>query len=229
MVRCPACTDFLKVSRLTPDEQQHTLAHITDRDDDTRDEMLALRFLGRQMLDDPFGMLSIWGRKGGAKSLLLSALVAEFCRKQRPAVYFNASEIVQMLSPGDEAGMGGDWKGDMAACKRKLMDAPVLAIDEVDKIKWSAWQVQHIGEVLEYRHRFAVCRVTLLAMNKPPWQWSNSDDVEHIASRLSDGRFYRRWPDDKLKWLPKCANGAPELPGLFEVTLPDIRPTLRRY
>jgi chromosomal replication initiation ATPase DnaA len=213
-LRCPHCTDWLKVSRLTLEEQQHTMA---------------LRFLGKQMLDDPFGFLSIWGRKGGGKSLLLTALVAEFCRMKRQAVYFNASEIVTMLQPGDDKGLDGDWKGDMEACKRKLKSAPVLAIDEVDKIKWTGWQVQQIGEVIEHRHRNASTHVTLLAMNKPPWEWSNAGEVEHIASRLSDGRFYRRWPEDKRKWLPKCANGKPELPGLFEVTLPDIRPTLRRY
>lgn len=229
MVRCPQCTNWLSVSRLTAEEQQYTVDHITDRAEDTRGEMMALRFLGKQMLDEPFGFLSIWGRKGGGKSLLLTALVAEFCRRKRPAYYFNANEIVSMLNPVDEVGMGGDWKGDMEACKRKLKDAPVLAVDEVDKIKWTSWQVQQIGEVIEYRHRYAHCRVTLLGMNKPPWEWNNAGEVEHIASRLSDGRFYRRWPADKMQWLPKCAQGQPELPGLFEVTLPDIRPTLRRY
>lgn len=228
-MRCPTCTNWLGFSRLTEDEQEYTLADIKDRADDNRGEMMALRFLGKQMLDDPFGFLSIWGRKGGGKSLLLAAMVAEFCRRKRPAVYFNAGEVVSMLSPGDDPGLGGEWKGNMDACKRKLMDAPVLAIDEVDKIRWTPWQVQQIGEVIEYRHRYSVCRVTLLAMNKPPWEWSNAGEVEHIASRLKDGRFYRRWPADKLKWLPACANGKPELPGLFEVTLPDIRPTLRRY
>lgn len=229
LVRCPACTNWIAVTRLTEDEQQHTVDHLTDRSDDVRGEMMALRFLAKQMLNDPFGFLSIWGRKGGGKSLVLTALVAEFARRGRPAYYFNASEVVSMLNPGNDPGLGGDWKGDMDACKRKLKDAPVLAIDEVDKIKWTPWQIQQIGEVIEHRHRYANCRVTLIAMNKPPHEWSNAGDVEHIASRLGDGRFYRRWPDDKMKWLPLCANGKSELPGLFEVTLPDIRPILRRY
>lgn len=229
LVGCPACTDWLKRSRLTEEEREHTIEHVAERADDDRGEMVALRFLGKQMLDDPYGFLSIWGKKGGGKSLLLTALVASFCRIKRPAVYFNASEVVTMLAPRDEIGLAGEFKGDMDARKRQLKDTPVLAIDEVDKIRWTPWEVQQIGEVIEHRHRYAECRVTLLAMNKPPWEWSNSGSVEHIASRLSDGRFYRKWPDDKLKWLPKCANGVPELPGLFEVTLPDVRPSLRRY
>lgn len=229
-IRCEHCADWLKSSRLTPEERQHTLDDITERADDTRGEMMALRFLGKQMLADPFGFLAIYGRKGGGKSLLLTALVAEFCRAGRQAAYFNASEVVTLTSYGDDKEIDGFQRvGSYDAAKEILKKLPVLAIDEVDKIKWTMWQVQHIGEVIEYRHRHADSRVTLLAMNRPPWEWSNAPDVEHIASRLSDGRFYRQWPQDKMKWLPLCAKGNPELPGLFEVTLPDIRPTLRRY
>lgn len=229
-VRCPHCTDWIKVSRLTVEERKHKIDDITDRDDDTRDEMMALRFLGKQMLSDPFGFLAIYGRKGGGKSLLLTALVAEFCRANRQAAYFNASEVVSLTAYGEEKEIDGFQKvGNYEGAKAILKKIPVLAIDEVDKIKWTPWQIQQIGEVLEHRHRHADTHVTLFAMNRPPWEWSNAGDVEHIASRLSDGRFYRRWPEDKLRWLPKCANGDAELPGLFEVTLPDIRPTLRRY
>ncbi|MCC6454462.1 MAG: ATP-binding protein [Caldilineaceae bacterium] len=231
LVRCPDCTDWLAHSRLTPEEQAHTLDDIADRDDDSRGEMLALRFLGKEMLADPFGFLSIWGKKGGGKSLLLTALIAEFCRAGRNARYFNAGEIVSLLSPGDDKEIDGfrHVAGNPDACKAALKAVPVLAIDEVDKLKWTAWQVQQIGEVIEHRHRHAESLVTLFAMNRPPWEWQNAGEVEHIASRLSDGRFYRRWPDDKLRWLPKCAGSKPELPGLFEVTLADIRPRLRRW
>jgi len=208
----------------------HSLDQIIDRKEDARGEMLALRFLGKQMLADPFGFLSIWGKKGAAKSLLLTALVAEFCRQKRQAVYFNASEVVSLISYGEDKAIDGFQKvGNYEAAKALLKKIPVLAIDEVDKIKWTAWQVQQIGEVIEYRHRNVDCRVTLLAMNKPPHEWQNAGDVEHIASRLEDGRFYRQWPEKYAAKLPKCANGVMELPGLFEVTLPDIRPTLRRW
>src|SRR5687768_17449049 len=54
LVRCPDCTDWLAVSRLTVEEQHHTIDDINDRKDDQRGEMMALRFLGKQMLDDPY-------------------------------------------------------------------------------------------------------------------------------------------------------------------------------
>lgn len=229
--RCTGCTDWLTISRLTAEEQQHTIAHIKERADDARGEMMALRFLGKQMLTDPYGFLSIWGKKGGGKSLLLTAMIAEFCRLGHNSQYFNSGEIVSLLSPGEDKEIDGfrHWAGNPDACKARLKEIPVLAIDEIDKVKWSAWQIAQIGEVIEHRHRNAETHVTIFAMNKPPWEWYNADEVEHIASRFNDGRFYRQWPGEKREWLPKCANGKPELPGLFEVTLPDIRPTLRRY
>lgn len=228
-VYCPKCTDWLTLSRLTAEEQAHTIDEIADRDDDPRGEMLALRFMGKEMLRDPYGFLSIYGKRGAAKSLLLTALIAEFCRRGRQAIYFNAAEIVSMLSPGDDAPIDGFRysPGNPESSKRKLIDIPVLAIDEIDKIRWSAWHIQHIGEIIEWRHRHADRLVTLFSMNKPPWSWQNAEQTEHIASRLRDGRFNRRWPEDKAKWLPACAVDG-EIAGLFQVTLPDIRPTLRR-
>jgi chromosomal replication initiation ATPase DnaA len=238
-VRCDKCTDWLRHSRLTREEQKHTIDDLTDRPgDDPRDEMMALRFMAKAMLVDPFGFFSIWGRKGGGKSMILTALIAEFARAGQQAVYFNASELVTLVSYGDDKEVDGFQKvGSYDAYKQRLKDIPILAIDEMDKIKWTPWQVQHIGEIFEHRHRNVETHVTLLAMNRPPEQWSNPDDVEHIASRLRDGRFNRLWPDEYKDDVPACAHKRMgnkgellgyELPGLFEVTLPDIRPTLRR-
>lgn len=230
-VRCDHCTDWLAHSRLTEEERHHKLADIANRPDDKRGEIYVLRFLGKQMLDDPFGFLSIYGHKGGGKSLLLTALVAEFCRLRREAVYLNAGDVVTMLSAGDDNEIDGfRVVGNYEAAKKRLKSVAVLSIDEMDKIRWTPWQVQQIGEVIEHRHRNAARLVTLFAMNNPPWAWGDKPDVagavEHIASRFRDGRFHRRWPDGTKK--PACLNGSNDVPGLFEVTLPDIRPTLRR-
>lgn len=232
---CPDCTDWTKRSRLTPEEQKHRMDDIVDRKDDPRREMWALRFMGKQMLADPYGYLTIYGHKGGGKSLLLTALIAEFCLQGKEALYFNASEIVTALNPGEDNMVDGFRyvAGNPESAKRRLKTVPVLAIDEPDKIKWSSWQVQHIGEVLEHRHRNAGKLVTLFAMNKPPWLWPNANEVEFIASRMQDGRFYRLWPAEHSGNVPACAvldvDGRPEIPGIFEVTLPDMRPALRRY
>jgi DNA replication protein DnaC len=220
---------------LTPEEREYMIDDLKDRPDDKRREVLVLRFLAKEMLRDPFGFLSIWGRKGGGKSVVLAALVAEFCRQKREAVYFNAGDIVTLLSPGEDKEIDGFRyvAGNPDANKRRLKEISVLAIDEIDKLTWSNWQIQQIGEVIEHRHRNAARLVTLIAMNKAPWEWNNATQVEHIASRLEDGRFCRQWPEG-IRTIPSCLRPDPnnagryEAPGLFEVTLPDMRPMLRR-
>lgn len=229
--RCPRCTDWLAHSRLTDEERNHTIDDLKNRPDDReRGEMYVLRFLAKEMLNESYGFLSIYGHKGGGKSLLLTALVASFCRQRVNAVYFNSGDIVTMLSAGEENEIDGfRVAGNFEVAKRRLKGLPVLAIDEMDKIRWTDWQIQQIGEVIEHRHRHADRLVTLFAMNYPPLKWHEKvgEKVEHIASRLADGRFHRQWPANVK--VPGCLKGSRDVPGFFEVTLPDIRPTLRRF
>lgn len=239
-VPCSQCADLLSKSRLTLEEQGMTVDSIGPRDDDQTGEDIALRFLGKEMLRDPFGFLSICGPAGNAKSLLLVALIAEFCRRGRQAVYLNADELVYLINPGEDKKIDGlpqAVTGEPGAMMRYFERVPVLAIDEIDKIGWTAWQVQRIGALIEHRHRNAERLVTLLAMNRPPEQWRNAGDVEHIADRLTDGRFRRYWPQDRELQLPSClaeykeaVNGVTVhyAPGLFQTRLPSLRRHLRR-
>lgn len=237
-IRCVVCANFLATSRLTPDEQQLTIDAMSSRPEDTQGYIVAMRFLAKQMLSDPFGFLSIAGVKGAGKSLLSVALVATFARGGREAVYYTAGEIAAKLT--DFNGDNNDIPGDPAQFCERLKRVPVLAIDEIDKIKWSQWLVRTLGDVLDYRHRNAATHVTILTMNHGPAAWVADPGVyvEHIASRLSDGRFHRFWPTAVRDRLPPClekhfdsdadGNRHHYAPGLLFVDLPDARPGLRR-
>lgn len=237
-IRCTACANYLAGSRLTLDEQRITVDTMSSRTEDTQGYITAMRFLAKEMLRDPFGFLSIAGVKGAGKSLLSVALVATFARSGREATYYTASEIAAKLT--DWNSESGDIPGDPAQFCERLKRTPVLAIDEIDKVKWSQWMVRTLGDVLDYRHRNAATHVTILTMNHGPAQWPTEPGVyiEHIASRLSDGRFHRFWPVAIRDRLPPClekhfdtdADGTRRhyAPGLFFVDLPDARPGLRR-
>ena len=240
LVRCGKCTNLLKVSRLTEEEQAARIDDITTRMDDKYGEGLALRFLAKEMLRDPFGFLTIWGTPGNAKSLLLVALVAEFCRSGRQAVYVNADDLVALLSPGEDTEVDGFRyvPGNPDANLNRLKSTPVLALDEMDKLKWSDWQVQKIGALIEYRHRQSEKLVTLFAMNKHPSQWSNAGSIGHLTDRWMDGRFNRYWPEGQERFLPACLDQFKEnvggvtryfAPGFFHATLPSMRSAQRRY
>ncbi len=239
LARCGKCTNLLKSSRLTEEEQSTRIDDISTRIDDKIGEGLALRFLAKEMLRDPFGFLTIWGTPGNAKSLVLVALVAEFCRSGRQAVYVNADDLVALLNPGDDTEVDGFRyvPGNPDANLNRLKNTPVLALDEMDKLKWSDWQVQKIGALIEYRHRHSEKLVTLFAMNKHPDRWSNAGSIGHLTDRWMDGRFNRYWPEDKTRSLPGCLDRFKEniggitryyAPGFFHAELPSMRSAQRR-
>lgn len=232
--RCKACANYLKTCRLTPAEQKLEIDDLRNRPEDKQKYIPALRFLAKEMLRDPYGYLSITGVKGAGKSMVSAALVATFARNGREAVYYTSSEIATALTDFEN--------GDPNKFCERLKRAAVLAIDEMDKIKWTQWVVRTLGDVLDYRHRNAETKVTILTMNHGPEAWPTEEGVyiEHIASRLADGRFNRFWPAAVQDRLPPCleehfdmvdiVNGVRRhyVPGLFTIDLPDARPGLRR-
>ena len=230
LARCGSCADWLQECRLNPYERAR-IADITERpaSEDPQGEMRAVRFLCKQMLADPFGFLSFAGVMGSGKSLALTALVAEFCRRGTQAVYYTAPEIVEKLR--DFENKNTFIKGDIDALIERLKRIPVLAVDELDKAMWTGYQIEKLGEVIDYRHRNADTQVTLFSMNRRPAEWRNADDVAYIGSRMIDGRFNRYWPEKFSAQRPGCATKDDRgwyVPGLFELTLEDVRPRLRR-
>lgn len=237
-IRCAACTDYLAGCRLTPEEKRLTLADMRNRAGDPKGYIVAMRFLAGQMLADPYGFLSIAGVKGAGKSLISATLVATFARNGREAVYYTASEVAAKLTDWDA--QSDDIPGDPAKFCERLKRINVLALDEIDKVRWSQWLVRTLGDVLDYRHRHAADRVTILTMNRGPDAWPHDAGVyiEHMASRLTDGRFHRFWPDAHRDRMPQClastfdtdaeGNRHHYAPGLLFVDLPDARPGLRR-
>lgn len=134
-------------------------------------------------------------------------------------MYYTGPDIAKLYNPYD---------GDPAASDQHFKAIPVLAIDEMDKVKWSEWNIEMIGNMIDHRYRNQESKVTLFAMNAPPEQWSNADRLTYLASRLRDGRFGRRWPEHLMDALPAAANGDPFIPGYINLDMPDLRPALRR-
>lgn len=199
LVPCPACHTWLAHSRLTPEEQQTSLSHITGGG-----SAGTLRRLGEQMLGDPFGWFMVWGGTGSAKTLFLHALTAGFCRAGTEARYYHAADLAD--------GLYRDIEGD-SANHELYRRIPVLVIDELDKFRLTDWSRKQLQALLDDRYRNMRTHMTLFAANRDPFddEWLPDD----IKSRLSDGRF-RRVVDGR------------EHPGVYQVKAPDMRPNLRR-
>lgn len=224
----------MKRSRLTPEEQTHTIDCLLPRSEDTDKHVAVMKFLCKEMLRDPFGFLSFQGSFGDGKSLALTALVAEFCRKRVQAQYWHIEDLLKLIMPFTTTIDGEEvTQHDIDNRYHVLHEIKVLAIDEPDKAVWSDWKAGKIGELIDHRYRHRHTLVTLFAMNKPPEKWVGAERVGAMDSRLHDGEFNRAW-DCKYK-MPPClkdsirpSDGKHFAPGFFVVNLPDARPNLVR-
>lgn len=174
-----------------------------------------LRWLVADCCATPVGMVTLWGKFGTAKSMTVQAVVAQLVRQRKPARFAHAKTIEQRWFD--------DMHGDTSNAK-VFLEAPVLAIDELDKCNLkSDWVRQQFQLLMDTRYRAAVdgAQLTLITLNGRPEDVLPGD----IASRLNDGRFYRQWPANAgankfvvERW------GAKALPGVIELVGDDARP-----
>lgn len=227
----PATSDqLLRSCRLTKTEQTVGFDSLERNSTDAANEIAVLRQAMRRLVEHPTGWWMLIGPPGNAKSLILSIIVAESCRRGVAARYYNASEIDRATKPPavHEDGVK-EYEGNPDAFKAMAKRLPVLAIDECDKLNWTHWQIQHIGEILEDRYRNQAQRLTVFAANLEPALWSNAGNLWHLISRFNDGRFRLVWQGDKTPRAlanHKLPDGRHYIPGVFTITLSDVRPAL---
>jgi len=203
---CPTCHDYLRHSRLNDEERKLTLAGIVGAG-----SAATLRTLGELILASPWGFSVVWGGTGTAKSHLLMALVGSLCRRGVQAVYYHAVDL--------QSGLYRDMSDDSNNLEH-YRRVPVLAIDELDKFRFTDWSRSQLQGLLDHRYREAIARrqITLFSMNKDP---AGMDDgkywlPEDILSRFSDGRFNRCAPEGQL------------IPGVHHALGADMRPFMQR-
>lgn len=211
-VRCTACDiDYSRKCGLTDTEQMFTAESIKGATDTQR----TLRYLVSQIADNPVGWLTLYGAYGTAKTLAVQCIVAELVRRKRPARFLHAKQVEQMWFD--------DMHGDTMRAKT-LRDAPILAIDELDKCNLkSDWVRQQFQSLLDHRYRQAVAgsQLTLITLQGEPEQLLPGD----IASRMRDGRFARPWTG-KPNEITVNQWGVTVVPGCIHIAGADMRPNL---
>lgn len=164
---------------LTPDES-HTLdwADVLDRGNILK----AVRAI-QLALERQYGWVYLWGDFGQGKTLALKIAVAYTLRNRQFAAYVRMASIVENLraafdsqDPSIEAERRLEWWTDL----------PVLAIDEVDRLRQTAYAAEQQFLLLDRRYEQALRQraVTLLAANISPDQLPG-----YLADRVLDGRF----------------------------------------
>lgn len=130
-----------------------------------------------------YGWLYVWGGPGNAKSVVLQAVINEMNDSRRgPAIYTTFGELLDYVKQGY-----GDDKEDFISRLERLKDAPVLAIDEMDKVKETDWLHEFRFKFLDARYRSAINKesLTLFAGNPNPQTIFDAA----LYDRFRDGRF----------------------------------------
>jgi len=135
----------------------------------------------KAILDTGYGWLYIWGGPGNAKSEVLKAIVNQSNEVSRVAVYTTLGTIIDYIRQGYVA-------NDYLERLQKLLASPVLAVDEMDKIKNTEWVKEFRFKFLDARYSSALNKqtMTIFAGQSHPKMIFDTP----IYDRFRDGRFY---------------------------------------
>lgn len=139
----------------------------------------------RQMLAEPYGMLTLWGRPGNGKTLALHILTNEFLARGQTAMYMRLADLFDYLREGyDDAA-----KENAERRYQQVMQCKFLALDEVDKPRLTPWAEEMLFKLMDDRYRWGRAtgteqRHTALALNKEPL----TALPNYVYSRLSWGQ-----------------------------------------
>jgi len=177
-----------KVSGLRKDELTTRLADIVVNDDN-----LTMVETANEFIKDPYGWLYIWGGPGNAKSVVLTAIINQLNEDNYGTVlYTKFGRIIDYMRDAfteqKERSLHGSNAIDNGYIARfeQLKAIKVLAIDEMDKVRSTAFADEFRFDFLDERYRQGIAgeTVTLFAGNTDP-----STFDEPIYDRIRDGRF----------------------------------------
>lgn len=152
-----------------------------------------------KMAREPKGFFYIWGGPGNAKSDILIGIVNEVNRANLgPAKFLKLSQLINHMREASaerdyrqkqlSGGTSPDSWQNMGYIDlfSRLLEIPVLAIDELDKARLTDFALEFQFDFLDERWRQAVHEktATIFASQSPPGELPDP-----VRSRIEDGRF----------------------------------------
>jgi DNA replication protein DnaC len=168
-----------QITGMTEAELDLRLPDLHGRNEDTQ----AMKDAAAEIVEDPYGILTVWGGAGNGKTLALQAIVNELReRYEMEGAYVLFSDLIDWV----RAGFDDESEETERQRYEFIRSVPALAVDEVEKTRLTDYSDEFRFKFLDHRYRLATSgdAVTVLAMNCDP-----KELPYHIYSRLNDGRF----------------------------------------
>lgn len=180
---CKAVEDSARlqnISSMTPEEREFRLEDIECTGKKDTPVMVEAC---REFLDRQYGMLTIHGRCGNAKSHALCGVVNALLERGHEAVYVLAFDLINYIREAYDS-------NDRAYGRlMRFTTVKFLAVDELDKIfPLSFWEQKQLVHFFNERYRYGSDekRGTICALNGDPF--AVLDGLDPILSRMGDGR-----------------------------------------
>lgn len=159
-----------RLSGLTASERMIKLEHIETYN---RPGTLAMVEHCISFTRHPFGIMTLWGGPGNAKTMALQAVVNHFVNNNTDAVYVTAFDLISYIRAAFQKTKGNDLQViDDSAYARlgKFEHVKLLAIDEFDKVRVTDWVQEQFTDLIDRRYRLAQDEQvgTMIAMNDDP-------------------------------------------------------------
>jgi DNA replication protein DnaC len=161
----------------------------------------------REVLDDYYGWIYLWGGPGNAKTVVLKAMINAANQAGRgPAMYTSFTTLVNWMRDSfrEQKAKDADPFANMGYIERfeRIKAIPFLAIDEMDKARSTEFADEFRFSFLDERYQQALRgeTVTVFASNSSPGSLPPA-----LMDRVRDGRFK-----------------------VIQVTTPSFRPGMQR-
>lgn len=163
-----------KMSGLSPAQLALRMADLLERSHDSA----AMRREAEQFALGRLAMVTFAGPPGVGKTTALHVCVNE-ARERRDAI--GVYVVLDRLLEHVRQGVGDSVEG-LAERLAEWTAAPMLAVDEVDKVKWTDWARSVWTRLLDERFRMAEERraQTAFAMNKHPRDFLEAWDCDRL-------------------------------------------------
>ena len=172
-----------EISRLTDEEKAFRTSDIYLKPERTGTTKMVEAV--KRFIENPRGILTIYGTNGNGKSVALIAAVNELIDGGKSALYITALDLLMWIQESYNKDTS-QKEGTVLDKVVMLKEIEILAIDEFGAIKASDWRTEILETIIDYRWRQGLDdkQGTLIATNEDPEQ----HESYRIRSRLMDAR-----------------------------------------